>query len=120
MSAAPDRSDRIRQMVVIVSAVLALIGSFIGSGAVIGTPIQEQVGGTLTADSTLIVPAGPAFSIWSVIYTGLIAYAIGQLLPSQAARERNRRLGSPIVATMLLNLAWIFRLPPSEPNERPR
>lgn len=108
MSTTPTRSDRVRQVVVVVSAVLALIGSFIGSGAVIGTPIQEQVGGALTADSTLIAPAGPAFSIWSVIYTGLIAYAIWQLLPSQAARGRNRRLGYPIVVTMLLNAAWIF------------
>lgn len=108
MSTTPARADRVRQAVVAVSAVLALIGSFIGSGAVIGTPIQEQVGGALTADSTLIAPAGPAFSIWSVIYTGLIAYAVWQLLPSQAARDRNRRLGYPIVATMLLNAAWIF------------
>ena len=108
MTATPTRSDRVRQVTVAVSAVLALIGSFIGSGAVVGTPIQDQVGGALTADSTLIAPAGPAFSIWSVIYTGLIAYAIWQLLPRQAARERNRRLGYPIVVTMLLNAAWIF------------
>lgn len=108
MSTTPTRSDRTRQAVVVVSAVLAIIGSFIGSGAVIGTPIQEQVGGALSADFTLIAPAGPAFSIWSVIYTGLVAYAIWQLLPSQAARERHRRLGYWIVATLVLNAAWIF------------
>ena len=108
MTASPTRSDRIRQVTVVVGAVLAIIGSFIGSGAVIGTPIQEQVGGALSADSTLIAPAGPAFSIWSVIYSGLVAYAIWQLLPKQAASERNRRLGYPIVATLVLNAAWIF------------
>ncbi|PSL39150.1 TspO/MBR related protein [Labedella gwakjiensis] len=108
MTATPTRSDRTRQTVVVVSAIVAIIGSFIGSGAVIGTPIQEQVGGALSADATLIAPAGPAFSIWSVIYAGLIAYAIWQLLPSQATRERHRRLGYPIVATLLLNAAWIL------------
>ena len=108
MTATPTRSDRTRQAVVVVSAVLAIIGSFIGSGAVIDTPIQEQVGGALTADSTLIAPAGPAFSIWSVIYTGLIAYTIWQLFPKQAVNERNRRLGYPIVVTLILNAAWIF------------
>jgi hypothetical protein len=108
MTATPTRSDRTRQAVVVVSAVVAIIGSFIGSGAVIGTPIQDQVGGALTADSTLIAPAGPAFSIWSVIYTGLIAYTIWQLFPAQAASERNRRLGYPIVATLILNAAWIL------------
>jgi hypothetical protein len=95
-------------VIVVVSAVLAVVGAFIGSGAVIGTPIQDAAGGTLSADSTLIAPAGPAFSIWSVIYTGLIAYAVWQLLPSQAARERHRRLGYPIVASLLLNAAWIL------------
>jgi hypothetical protein len=105
---APTRSDRARQAVVVVSAVLAVVGAFIGSGAVIGTPIQDAAGGTLSADSTLIAPAGPAFSIWSVIYTGLITYAVWQLLPSQAARERHRRLGYPIVASLLFNAAWIL------------
>ncbi|RUR01001.1 TspO/MBR family protein [Labedella endophytica] len=104
----PTRSDRTRQVVVVISAVVAIIGSFIGSGAVIGTPIQDQVGGALTADSTLIAPAGPAFSIWSVIYTGLIAYTIWQLFPKPAVSERNRRLGYPIVVTLLLNAAWIL------------
>lgn len=101
-------ADRIRQTAVVVSAVLAIVVSFVGSGAVIGTPIQDAAGGALSADSTLIAPAGPAFSIWSVIYAGLIAYAVWQALPSQAARDRQRRLGYPIVATLLLNAAWIL------------
>ncbi|MDO9397122.1 MAG: tryptophan-rich sensory protein, partial [Herbiconiux sp.] len=101
-------SDRIRQTVVAVSAVLAVVGSFIGSGAAGGTPIQEAAGGALSADSTLIAPAGPAFSIWSAIYLGLIAYAVWQFLPRQTASARQRRLGYPIALTLLLNAAWIL------------
>ncbi|GLK16869.1 tryptophan-rich sensory protein [Herbiconiux flava] len=104
----PSRADRVRQIIVISSAVFAVIGSFVGSGAAGGTPIQSAAGGALSADSTLIAPAGPAFSIWSVIYAGLIAYAIWQALPKQAARERNRRLGYPIAVTLVLNAAWIL------------
>ncbi|PPH38154.1 hypothetical protein C5C86_14655 [Rathayibacter sp. AY1E4] len=104
----PDRADRIRQVVVAVSAVLALIGSFIGSGAAGGTQIQNAAGGALTASSTPIAPDGPAFAIWSVIYTGLIAYAIWQFLPSQTARTRHRRLGYWAAASLLLNAAWIL------------
>ncbi|MCS5715490.1 tryptophan-rich sensory protein [Herbiconiux sp. CPCC 205716] len=104
----PTRADRVRQVVVVSSAVFAIIGSFVGSGAAGGTPIQDAAGGSLSADSTLIAPAGPAFAIWSVIYAGLVAYAIWQLLPKQAARERNRRLGYPIAATLVLNAAWIL------------
>ncbi len=89
-------------------AVIAVVGSFIGSGAAGGTPIQDAAGGALAADATPIAPGGPAFSIWSVIYLGLIAYAIWQFLPAQKTDARQRRLGYPIAATLVLNAAWIL------------
>ncbi|PTL71719.1 hypothetical protein C1I63_01885 [Rathayibacter caricis DSM 15933] len=104
----PTRADRIRQTVVAVSAVLALVGSFLGSGAAGGTQIADAAGGALSASSTPVAPDGPAFAIWSVIYAGLIAYAIWQFLPSQAARTRHRRLGYWAAASLLLNAAWIL------------
>jgi hypothetical protein len=100
--------DRLRQITVLISAVLALIGSFIGSGAAGGNAIQTASGGALAADATPIAPGGPAFSIWSVIYTGLVLYAVWQLLPRQKSDARQRRLGYPIAASMLLNAAWIL------------
>ena len=102
--------DVVRQVVVLVSAVIAVVGSFIGSGAAGGTPIQDAAGGALAADATPIAPAGPAFSIWSVIYVGLIAYAIWQLLPRQRSDPRQRVLGYPIAVTLILNAAWILSI----------
>ncbi|ARC57373.1 hypothetical protein AS850_09825 [Frondihabitans sp. 762G35] len=102
--------DRARQIVVAVSAVLALAGSFVGSGAVIGTPIAEAAGGALGADATLVAPGTGAFQIWGVIYLGLVAYAVWQLLPAQATAERHRRLGYPVAASLLLNAAWILSI----------
>jgi len=102
--------DTVRQIVVLASAVLAIVGSFIGSGAAGGTPVQDAAGGALAADATPIAPAGPAFSIWSVIYLGLIAYAIWQLLPRQKSVDRQRRLGYPVAASLLLNAAWILSI----------
>lgn len=101
-------SDRIRQTVVIASTVAALVGAVVGSGALGGTPIARAAGGALSADSTLVAPAGPAFGIWSVVYGGLVLYAIWQALPSQAGRERQRRIGYWMVASLLLNAAWIL------------
>ena len=101
-------NDRVRQLIVVVSAIIALVGAFIGSGAAGGTPIAEASGGALSADATPVAPAGPAFAIWSVIYAGLIAYAIWQLLPAQTHAERHRRLGYPIALSLLLNAAWIL------------
>jgi len=105
---APTTPDRVRQTAVAVSAVLAIVGSFIGSGAAGGTKIQDAAGGALSASSTPIAPDGPAFSIWSVIYLGLVAYAVWQFLPPQATLERHRRLGYWVVASLLLNAAWIL------------
>jgi hypothetical protein len=100
--------DVLRQVTVLASAVIAIVGSFIGSGAAGGTPIQDAAGGALAADATPIAPGGPAFAVWTVIYAGLIAYAIWQLLPAQRNAPRQRTLGYPIAASLLLNAAWIL------------
>ena len=64
-----------------------------------------RIAGILLA--TLVAPAGPAFALWSVVYLGLAGYAIWQALPSQAARRRQRAVGYWIIASLLLNAAWI-------------
>ncbi|GLI27677.1 tryptophan-rich sensory protein [Agromyces rhizosphaerae] len=107
-STAPN--DLARQLTVAVSAVLAIVGSFIGSGAAGGTPIQDAAGGALAADATPIAPGTGAFSIWSVIYAGLLAYAVWQFLPAQRSAERHRRVGYPVAASLLLNAAWILSI----------
>jgi len=100
--------DLLRQGTVLLSAILALVGSFIGSGAAGGTPIQNASGGALAADATPIAPGGPAFAIWTPIYAGLVLYAIWQFLPRQKTDPRQRRLGYAIAASLLLNAAWIL------------
>jgi len=102
--------DIVRQITVGASAVIAIVGSFVGSGAAGGTPIQDAAGGALAADATLIAPDAPAFSIWSIIYLGLIAYAVWQFLPAQSSAERHRRLGYWIAASLILNAAWILSI----------
>ncbi|QWT24264.1 tryptophan-rich sensory protein [Subtercola sp. PAMC28395] len=104
----PTLRDTVRQSVVVSSAVIAVVGAFVGSGAAGGTPIAEAAGGALGADSTLVAPAGGAFAIWSVIYLGLVAYAFWQLLPAQKTDARQRALGYPIAVTLILNAAWIL------------
>ena len=101
-------SDRARQVVLAASAVLAVAGSAVGSGALGGTPIAEAAGGALSSTATLVAPAGPAFSIWSVIYAGLVALAARQLLPAHRTDARQRRTGWWTAASLLLNAAWIL------------
>ena len=106
----PDRGrgDLARQLTVAISAVIAIGGSFVGSGAAGGTPIQDAAGGALAADATLIAPGTGAFSIWTVIYLGLLAYAVWQFLPAQKRAARQRSLGYLVAASLLLNAAWIL------------
>ncbi len=101
-------SDRVRQICVVVGTAIAVIGAFLGSGAAGGTPIQDAADGAFASDSTLLAPAGPAFAIWSVIYLGLVGYAVFQALPRQASRTLHRAIGWWVLLSTLLNCAWIL------------
>ena len=57
---------------------------------------------------SLFTPAGYVFSIWSIIYIGLIAFGIYQALPSQRNNPRIERMGWWFVIANLFNSAWIF------------
>lgn len=100
-------ADVARQVTALIGAALAVVAAFIGSGAT-GGPDQGQVGdGALAADATPVAPGEPAFSIWSVIYLGLVAYAIWQALPAQRASARHQAIGWLVLASMVLNALWI-------------
>lgn len=99
--------DLLRRSTVTVSAVFCLVGTLFGIG-VLGTRVEESSGGSLAADATLIAPAGPAFSIWSVIYIGLGAYVVWQWLPVQAHSSGARATGWLAAASMVLNAAWLL------------
>ncbi|MHA6513525.1 hypothetical protein [Tessaracoccus sp. Z1128] len=100
-------NDRLRQIVITAGAVFMIVGTLFGIG-VIGTRVEESAGGSLSATATLVAPAGTAFSIWSVIYTGLIAYVIWQWLPANTASRLARSIGWPAAASMVLNASWLL------------
>ncbi|KAA9107887.1 TspO/MBR family protein [Microbacterium rhizomatis] len=99
--------DLTRQIVVISAMVFMIIAAMVGTGLFGGTAVQDLQGGALDADSTYLAPARPAFSIWSAIYIGLVAYTIWQALPGQRARDRQRAMGWWIALTMVLNGLWL-------------
>jgi hypothetical protein len=99
--------DLARQIVVISALVFMLVAAMVGVGVFGGTPIAEAQGGALAANATLLAPATPAFSIWSVIYTGLAAYTVWQALPAQRPSPRQRAMGWWVALSMVLNGLWI-------------
>lgn len=99
--------DLARQIVVLSAVSFMLIAAVIGAGAFGNSAVEDQQGGALDTDGSYLAPAGPAFSIWSVIYLGLIAYAIWQALPRQRTNPRQRALGWLIALTMTMNGLWL-------------
>lgn len=100
-------NDLARRIGVISAAAFMIIAALVGTGALGGTPVQDLQNGALDVDGSYLAPARPAFSIWSAIYLGLIAYTVWQALPSQRADPRQRALGWWIAATMVLNGLWL-------------
>jgi hypothetical protein len=99
--------DRVRQVTVLLGAIVAIAGAAVGSGAFGGQPIAEAAGGALSATATPLAPDSPAFSIWSLIYLGLAVFAVVQALPRQGADPRLRAVSWWVLASMLLNAVWI-------------
>ncbi|MEA5116290.1 MAG: tryptophan-rich sensory protein, partial [Propionicimonas sp.] len=93
-----------RPLAVTGSAVVMVVGTLAGFG-LIGTRVEESVGGAFATDATLITPASTAFSIWSLIYVGLLAYVIWQW--RALGSPRAARIAWPAAGSMLLNALWL-------------
>ena len=87
-------------------AVIAING-IAGSTGIFG----ETVGSVSDKYNTLFTPAGYAFSIWGIIYLGLIVFAIFQNIrafKNEADSEFILQIGPWMVLNSLANIAWIF------------
>jgi hypothetical protein len=69
--------------------------------------VEDLAGGALDSDATVLAPAGPAFAIWSVIYVGLVAFAVVHTFASQAAGPRLRAAGPLVAGASTLSAVWI-------------
>lgn len=99
--------DLVRQIAVISAFCFMIVAAMVGTGLWGGTPVDDLQDGALDADGSYLAPASPAFSIWTVIYLGLLAYTVWQALPRQRDADRQRSLGWLIAATMVLNGLWL-------------
>lgn len=97
--------DVIRQI-----AVIASLGMTVTVNALANIlPINGRTTGAVSDSfANFFVPAGYVFSIWGLIYLGLLGFVIYQALPSQKANTRQRAIGWWFVASNVANTAWIF------------
>src|SRR5690606_38108843 len=90
---APTTADRVRAWAVLLSLPITIAAAALGGGLFGGERMWSSSGGALSDTASPIAPDGLAFSIWSVIYFGVVAYAVWQVLPKQHADRRQRANG---------------------------
>lgn len=97
--------DQQRQIAVVLTIVATLVVNVLANSL----PINGLATGEISDRfNVYFVPAGYVFSIWGVIYIGLIAFAIFQALPAQRDNPRLRATGWWIALGGAANSVWIF------------
>lgn len=96
-------NERIKQIfIIIATAGVVFINYLAGIGY-----INNITPAAISAKyPTLITPAGYAFSIWGLIYLGLIVFSVYQALPKNA--ERFKAIRAAYILSCAANCAWIY------------
>lgn len=103
-SDAPSIGDRWRQAGVLAS-ILATVAMNILANVL---PLLGRTTGEISdAYPVPFTPAGYVFSIWGLIYLGLILFGVWQALPDQARDPRLRAAAPWVVLTGAFNVGWL-------------
>ena len=97
--------DTLRQVI----NLLAVVATIVVNGLANALPLNGHLTGEISdLFKVYFVPAGYVFSIWGLIYVGLIAFGVYQMLPSQRENPRLRRIGYLFSLSCLANVIWLF------------
>ncbi|GAA4366940.1 hypothetical protein [Paeniglutamicibacter cryotolerans] len=100
-------ADMLRRVLVSLVAVLVPAGFWWWAGIeALGFGFPE--GHLFSPGRSLLAPAAEAQWIWPVIFSGFIAFAIYQWFPSQRSALRQRAVGYPAAAALLLGFGWLW------------
>jgi hypothetical protein len=106
-SAKPSSSDIVRQW----GTLAAILGTFavnIWSNLFpIGGSNIGEIANTIFR-GVQIIPANYAFSIWGVIYLGLLAYGVFQLVPSQRQNPILKRVDYLLIISCIVQAFWVL------------
>lgn len=98
-----------RSLALIWLNVILAVGTIVMNILANALPLNGQNTGEISDRfNVLFVPAGYVFSIWGLIYIGLIAYVVFQALPAQRNNPRLARVDPLFVVASVANVAWLF------------
>lgn len=103
MTNEPNSRDRMLAVLVIVATIATIAFNGLAATGYVNGVTPEVISDKYP---TVLTPAGYAFTIWSVIYLGMAAFSVYQLLPGNLARFRSVRW--IYILSCVLNCAWIF------------
>lgn len=95
----PMIPDRLRQVLIVVLALLQFITPFL---------FENNFDNTLRESPLYLLPAGYAFIIWPVIWLLSAVYATYQLWPDQTERSLHRQIGPYLLLNMVFFNVWIW------------
>lgn len=98
-------SDRTRQIITLISCFFAIVA---GMPGIIENVTGTSIGAVSNSMPNAFVPAGYAFAIWGLIYLGIGAYGIYQVLPAQRTSPICRTTGWPLTLATLTAGIWGF------------
>jgi hypothetical protein len=97
--------DLLRQIINVLAVIVTITINILANAL----PINGQNTGDISdMFQVFFVPAGYVFSIWGLIYIGLLAFAVYQALPAQRENPRLRKIGYWFALSCLANSVWIF------------
>jgi len=86
-----------------------IVATIVVNGLANALPINGQGTGEISDRfQVYFTPAGYVFSIWGIIYLGLIAYGIYQALPRQRDNLLLKAMAWPFWVSSLANIGWIL------------
>ncbi|MBE9177746.1 tryptophan-rich sensory protein [Oculatella sp. LEGE 06141] len=102
-STSPSGIDVIRPAATLIAILATLTVNALSN---INPPSIGEIANTVLG-GVQITPANYAFAIWGLIYLGLIAYGIYQLLPAQRHNATLHRVGYWLILACLAQIAWV-------------
>lgn len=101
----PKNNQFIKQLLVIIATAGVIFVNYLAGTGKINDTTPAEISDKYP---TMLTPAGYAFSIWSLIYLGLVAFSIYQLFPSQSDNARFTRIRTVYIANCAANCGWIY------------
>lgn len=94
------------RFLVTLGALVWILGTVLGGDGVVGAGGMSDVGAFLSSRATLIAPETIAYTIWFVIYIGMVGYVVWQWLPRTDTSQWAFRTRVPAAVAIALNGLW--------------